>query len=58
MMKSTQKAITDEQRKKAEQYSKTCIGKIGISKDDVLKFMNGDLAFTDKKMEVRIITQV
>lgn len=55
-MVKSQKAITDEQKKKAEQHSKTCIGKIGVSEDDVIKVIGGDFSVTDKKIEVRIIT--
>lgn len=58
MAKSTRKAITDEQKKKAEQNVKTCIGKTGVSKDDVIKVMGGDFSAKDTKIEVGIKTSL
>lgn len=48
------KALSGEQKKKAQEHAAKCIEKIGVSKDDVLKVMGGDFSVTDTKIEVRV----
>lgn len=57
MLKSTQKALTDEQKKKAEGHLKRCMDKIGVSKEDVVKVRDGDFSVEDKRIEVRTVTR-
>ncbi|KAJ6648963.1 General odorant-binding protein 56d [Pseudolycoriella hygida] len=44
-------AITEEQMKKAELHAKKCIGRIGVSRDDVVKVQSGDFSVKDKRIE-------
>lgn len=54
-MKCFRKAITDEQKRTAAEHAKTCIAKVGVSKEAVLKVMGGDFTVKDEKVEVRIV---